>query len=294
MKRFLFLICCFIFCSAMGFKGVDITGCRVGYVPRILSLGDSITVGYYAETVGIYFVDGSYRKNLQDKIGVRVRDFVGQWGNKIGTETGSTPTLATRDEDTNYLLLPVHQPRHFGWGGQTIQDMAGYLQSMNQMNMWFDIQDDKNLVIILLGTNNSKDQYTGEPPNRIVDPSNIVGDVSDLIGIVNYIDSFDSSINVLVCQITPYKYPPNKPNYESVKYSNEWVILFNVELEQEVVALQASKNNLYLLDLYTPLEANDKWIDNTYSSTDFVHPSKAGYNIMGVIIHQFMIEKGLL
>jgi lysophospholipase L1-like esterase len=263
------------------------------YTPRIMFVGDSITKGggdsfIYNDT--LYEHIGGVRVALQKLMGVNERDFVGQWGDKLGTNDTYIPTLETVTEDENYLLIGDFQPNHFGFSGGNIETVVDAFIDLNQLD-WFDIKDDKNLIVIQLGTNNVFGQFTGVCPNdTVVYTSNIPTDVAKLMSLISFIGD---DIAVIVCKITPYLLQPGDWVYEDFcgKTFNDWVIAFNAELEEAVIEAQVTKNNLYMIDYYEALV--DDW-RGYYAKPGSPHPNNNGYNKMGEILYNKMTEENFI
>ncbi|MCK4883515.1 MAG: hypothetical protein KAS30_01465 [Candidatus Diapherotrites archaeon] len=290
MKKHLILFLLLpVFCFAdTNMTGVsNCGGAIIGYVPRILTVGDSTTVG-----IGATGDIGSYRRDIQKIIGQEF-NFVGQWGNDNGTNTTSTPELATRDIDYNHRLKAEgFKPKHFGFSGQTIQGMVDAFNDLNQFK-WLDVTKTDDFVIIHLGTNNSPFQFDMPDPceifptpctvARVVDTSNVESDVAYLLTLITSLSNNYPDTSIIICQILPREVPEENQNRSG--YLNDWIIAFNIELGLEVVTLQETKSNLFLVDMYEPFI--DGWVDQTYTE-DFTHPNDAGYSLMAQIFLQIL------
>jgi lysophospholipase L1-like esterase len=95
--------------------------------------------------------------------------------------------------------------------------------------------------------------------------STIVQNVDDIVDII---DSYDPSISVYVALIVP--------NTNSA--DDALITSFNSALAARVAQLQATKSNLYLVDMNSAFKQNASW-RSTYFA-DEVHPNDAGYQVM--------------
>ena len=291
---FLILLIPNICYAGVSIGGANCGNVNFGYIPRLLHIGDSITVGSGSTEHAVNGI-GGFRTKLQDLMGNK-RIFVGQWGHIVGTNASPFPNKETATTDNNYQLIPDYQPRHLGWVGISIAPAGVVLSGLNQLDIWFETSDVRNLVVIMLGTNNAFGEFTCQPefepdctdPSavRVVDSTDIVGDVTDLIGIVNQVETQDSNTAIIVCLIPPRIFDPA---VNETDYLNEWNVLFNSELTSQIETKQLSKNNLYLADMYAPLAPN--WT-STYT-VDFTHPNDLGYAVIAETLYNLMIAEDL-
>ena len=267
------------FCSAgVTVLGVNCGNVELGYVSKILSVGDSITQGPKTGTAG------GYRRHLQDLIGSK-RSFVGQWGNVAGSASG-TPITEARFDDINYTILPEYQPRHFGSSGQNIATMVDAFTRLNQLD-WFSATSTQDIIIVLLGANNRKKDDGQAPP--IADTSLIESEVAELLSLEATIHAHNPDIAVIFCLTTPQIC---EPTCTDDLWQEQWVEAFNSKLITEFFILGAA--NTHLVDLHSPM-ANEGWYDGTYSSSgDDIHPNDNGDKKIAELLYDKMISEDLL
>jgi len=285
-------------------KGVQCSGVMIGYIPRILAVGTSITKGH-GDTLLQGDNIGGWLAALSDLI--TSHNLTGQWGDEKGTNSSELPTLETRDTDETYLLRNDYRIKHFAWSGGNIEMMVDAFSDLNQLD-WFIVASEKNIVVVNLGTNEALDEFIGYGDNetdpctplpctepREADPANIAGYVTYLMSIVDDINSGEAPHpSIFMCLITPMTVDSEAPLYDSQAYLNEWAGLYNEALETAIESKQLSTPNLYYVDLFTTMDGAG-WYDGTYSdSNDVLHPNHDGYAEIARILHEKMIEKGLL
>ncbi len=95
--------------------------------------------------------------------------------------------------------------------------------------------------------------------------STIVQNIADIVSIIN---SHDPTIAVYVAQIIP--------NTNSV--DDALITSFNSALATKIAQLQATKSNLYLVNMNAVFKQNANWKTTYYY--DEVHPNDAGYQVM--------------
>ncbi len=111
-------------------------------------------------------------------------------------------------------------------------------------------------VLIHIGTNDL---------GQGVAQSTAIGNIADIIDLI---DSHDPAINVYVALLVPNTNAADDADITS----------FNTALAAEVAGLQASKNNLYLVNMNSAFKQNPNW--QTAYFADEVHPNDAGYQLM--------------
>ena len=256
----------FVFLCGFTLEKVAVENVSFGTPPRILTVGDSVTLGEGDSVIlgGTEYDDISgYRDNLQNKLGIYQFEFVGQWGNVVGSS--STVGPETQNDDNNYRLIGYYNPRHCGWGGGTTEDVLPYITTSGQVAMWFDEQNAKNTIIIYIGQN---DQAFAGKTQTAVD------NIEDFI---DHVVEVDDTINIIVCNSGP----------NTNVGMNARVTTFNGLLETMVSAYE--KDNLYFCDLASVLQPC--YLSTCYD--DWIHPNAQGYEIIAAAIYSVMVENEL-
>lgn len=184
-----------------------------------------------------------YRNHLQDFLGINVYDFVGPF---------NVPTS----------IAPPYDTAHAGHNGDTstgvlsdlIKDLSTYFSGNNSNNTG-------SIILIHIGTN---DVGIG------ITPTTTKNNVQSMI---NDISATDPTISIYVALIIPSKTNPSNAN----------ITLINAAVKPMVQTLQASKSNLYLVDMHSLWLADPNW-QTDYMSSDpsagVLHPNDVGYTVM--------------
>jgi lysophospholipase L1-like esterase len=250
MKTKIFLISILLFLST----------CNSAYsLIRIGTFGDSITMGNgFKLTISEveYVRLGGYRYFLLDYFegdGFNV-DMVGLWGKEQGYADYWEIGEEALKWDNNYMLTGVDMD-HTGWGGASAGTLVDYFILSGGAEQLFPKDDQTgpgSSMIIHIGTNNINDP---------IDES-----ISHVGRLIDYMDEHDPTINLIICQIIPRTDDPG---------SNFLIDQYNVALNDLVNELSQTQDNLFLVDLNTPLRENWELL-----TADKLHPNNQGYSIM--------------
>jgi hypothetical protein len=243
---------------------------------RIGTFGDSITVGSgFNLTISEvqYIKLGAYRYFLLDYFvgdglvvgdGLEV-DMVGLWGEESGTAWWVGEEA--RYNDNNYRLKDQIDTDHIGWGGAPAGALIDYFIQIDGAEQLFPKpNEDGSSMIIHIGTNNLNDP---------IDET-----ISHVERFIDYMYEHDPTVNLIICQIIPNTYFAN---------GNLHVDQYNDALKVLVEDLSENKENLFLVDLNTPLREN--W---SLLSSDGLHPNNQGYGIMGWGVYSAMLNNNII
>jgi lysophospholipase L1-like esterase len=92
--------------------------------------------------------------------------------------------------------------------------------------------------------------------------------VDNVEQIINMINAHDPSIAIYVALIIP----------STISTDDAVITNYNSVLASRVISLQATKPNLFIVDINTALQQNPFW--RTDYMSDAFHPNDAGYEVM--------------
>ena len=209
-------------------------------VPILLPLGDSITVGSGDEESTGGGQFG-YRDHLQTLLGVGNYHFVGPY----------------TDPDTDATF----DVNHAGVGGQKASDISGRLDGL-LLTYFNDTLAAHSTVLIMAGTNDC---------NQGVANNTTIAHINNMI---NKIDSFDPAIDVYIAKVTPCH-----TTGQGIVI-NTCLSTLNPLIESNVLARQATKSNVHVVDMNAAFRANVNWEADYMSGVGVSHPKDAGYQVM--------------
>lgn len=182
-----------------------------------------------------------YRDHLQDLLGVGNYLFVGPF----------------TDPDTD----EVYDVNHGGVGGQTASSIS------SRLNSYLTTYFNNNLasgsaILIMAGTNDC---------NQSVPNNTTIAHISNM---VSKIDSHNPDIDVYVAKVTP-----THTSGAGITI-NACLSTLNPLIESTILARQATKSNVHVVDMNAAFRANTNWETDYLSGVGVSHPKDAGYQIM--------------
>ena len=134
---------------------------------------------------------------------------------------------------------------------------------------------DPAIVTIHAGTNDAQQNhhFDGKPAQGIPPV------IDRLDSLVNRIRAYNPKIHIVVAQIVPANAPASAT-------TQDYVRRLNALIPGLVARHQAQGHRVSLVDLYTPMLA--------YPHPDGIHPSAAGYQVMGEVLFQALLGLGTL
>jgi lysophospholipase L1-like esterase len=247
---------------------------------RIGTFGDSITMGagFNLATCGAAYTSlGSYRYYLIPMLEYAnvPHDMVGLWG--------KTPGAAwvigeeARVNDNNWMYPDTSDLDHTGWGGVASKALVDYLIQVGAAEQLFPKPNPVGSIAILhIGSNDAiLHTLLGGPLVISVDEA-----IYNVARFIVYMTAHDPTIHLIICQIVP--------NHWQIDRS-EWVDAFNLELKELVEEMSVTVNNLYLVDMNTPMR--DIWQE---MSDDTLHPNNDGYLLMASTLFSFLMDQGIM
>jgi hypothetical protein len=247
--------------------------CNPAYsLMRIGTFGDSITMG-----TGFHLVIddveyerlGGYRYFLLDYFegdGFNV-DMVGLWGKEQGYAGVWEIGEEALKWDNNYMLTGVDMD-HTGWGGASAGPLVDYFILSDGAEQLFPKDNQTgpgSSMIIHIGTNNI---------------NNYSVEITKLERLIDYMYVHDPAVNLIICQIIPRTDDPG---------ANFLIDQYNVALNDLVNDLSLTQDNLFLVDLNTPLREN--W---GLLTADAIHPNNQGYSIMAYNLYMAMLHNDII
>lgn len=204
--------------------------------PRIMPFGDSITFGSGSLPITARY---GYRDGLQDLLGVGVYDFVGRFTDPDTSTAYDVDHSGRGGDDTRNLLERIDS------------ELATYFPLPNPSGSW---------IILMIGTNDIKDQEITE--------TQTIDNVQELI---ETIDDWDSSINILVNTIIPSTDSVYNPNFTA----------YNAALVTRLETLNNSKANLFYGDMNAKFRTcNGGNYAPPNCMSDKLHPNNFGYTFL--------------
>ncbi len=239
---------------------------------RIGTFGDSITMGagFHLTIDDVEYSNlGSYRYFLIDyfETGGFDVDMVGLWGKEQGYAEYWEIGAEAFKWDINHQLNEVMDMDHTGWGGASAGPLIDYFIQIDGAAQLFPIPNEEgSSMIIHIGTNNI---------NESIDNS-----TSHVERLIDYMYEHDPTVNLIICQIIPSTYLPTH---------NYLIDQYNVALNDLVNELSQTQDNLFLVDLNTPLRENWELL-----TADTKHPNNQGYSIMAYNLYMAMLHNDII
>lgn len=251
MRRLISALLFMTFCTpafaSVTVQGLTLKGVTTESTRIIVVFGDSISWGTGSPR-------WSYRKDLQDLLGVGVYDFAGPYSDP------STPD-AVYDED------------HAAVGGD---DSTDALARITDVTDEFTANKDwgNSWVIVMIGTNDCQ-AYNCTAVTTALD---------NIDSIIAAIRAVSADINILIVQPTPGN------NGATI---NGRLVAFAPYLEAHMMTLIASDAKLHHFDAFSMFNDTD-YCNPDYLSClgDVIHPNSTGYNALAVGIKNCMTNFG--
>lgn len=161
------------------------------------------------------------------------------------------------------LLGENYTVKNFGYSGRTLLS-NGDKPYINEKVFTDALQFEPNIVIIMLGTNDTKPRNWKYKENF----------KEDYINLVTAFDTLSSKPQVVLCQLVP-------------AFPKRWGISDSVIVnEVNPIIVQLSKElKLPCIDLHTPFE------NKAQMFPDLIHPNNKGANLMAWIIYEALTVK---
>jgi lysophospholipase L1-like esterase len=144
---------------------------------------------------------------------------------------------------------------HEGIGGNQTADVLARLPDALNTHL-FTPNPSGSRVLLHIGTNDIRAELS------------VSGTVDRVEQIIDMIDAHDPGLAVHVALVVPHRFPDVDADLTS----------YNSALRTRLQQLQASKPNLFIVDMNAAFKQNPGW--STQYLADEVHPSDAGYRVM--------------
>jgi lysophospholipase L1-like esterase len=240
-------------------NNMNIQDVSIDDLPRIMCVGDSITVGY--DDSPVLF---GYRDHLQDYLGVNKYEFVGPYTSPSSDSFYDVDSWSAGGVRTAYILTE----------GTTVSGGPVSIGISNALTRYMPKNNKTNSkLLLLIGTNDSASS-TGNNLPPPVDPSVAAANV---VSIVNLILAYDSTIDIYVGLIVPHR------EFGSVKNNTNFINYNNI-LGPAILAINAVNPKVHLVDHYSAF-TNDTFslLSGNYRNTAYAndtHPNDLGYTVI--------------
>ena len=227
---------------------------------KILSLGDSITDGYWTS--------GAYRKYMYhdlEQMGYNI-DMVGPKGSNSNTFTYNGQTVSYDDNNAGYSGYAIQEMT-------TKEHRSGILETIQSTNMIATYQPD--VVLLQIGTNDVLSNYNDGITDRLENLVNVI--LQDLDSDSTVFVSTIPDIDAITVSSWLWGYGyfgTDEEKQQLMEMVTGYIDTYNTSIYNLVLKMQSEGKNVQFADI-------NSVVDYQTDLHDGVHPNEAGYENMG-------------
>lgn len=227
---------------------------------KILSLGDSITDGYWTS--------GAYRKYMYhdlEQMGYNI-DMVGPKGSNSNTFTYNGQTVSYDDNNAGYSGYAIQEMT-------TKEHRSGILETIQSTNMIATYQPD--VVLLQIGTNDVLSNYNDGITDRLENLVNVI--LQDLDSDSTVFVSTIPDIDAITVSSWLWGYGyfgTDEEKQQLMETVTGCIDTYNTSIYNLVLKMQSEGKNVQFADI-------NSVVDYQTDLHDGVHPNEAGYENMG-------------
>lgn len=227
---------------------------------KILSLGDSITDGYWTS--------GAYRKYMYhdlEQMGYNI-DMVGPKGSNSNTFTYNGQTVSYDDNNAGYSGYAIQEMT-------TKEHRSGILETIQSTNMIATYQPD--VVLLQIGTNDVLSNYNDGITDRLENLVNVI--LQDLDSDSTVFVSTIPDIDAITVSSWLWGYGyfgTDEEKQQLMEIVTGYIDTYNTSIYNLVLKMQSEGKNVQFADI-------NSVVDYQTDLHDGVHPNEAGYENMG-------------
>lgn len=227
---------------------------------KILSLGDSITDGYWTS--------GAYRKYMYHDL-----EQMGYNIDMVGPKGGNSNTFTYNGQSVSY------DDNNAGYSGYAIQEMttkehrSGILETIQSTNMIATYQPD--VVLLQIGTNDVLSNYNDGITDRLENLVNVI--LQDLDSDSTVFVSTIPDIDAITVSSWLWGYGyfgTDEEKQQLMEIVTGYIDTYNTSIYNLVLKMQSEGKNVQFADI-------NSVVDYQTDLHDGVHPNEAGYENMG-------------